>query len=53
MSNLAHKLSLHDAKDIHILNKPDTFDEEFKNIDFSASLVCTSCVDCVFSVYRL
>ena len=47
MSTIAKKLNFQAAKDIHILNKPDTFDQEFKNMNFSASIIGTSCVDCV------
>ena len=47
MSTIAKKLNFQQAEDIHILNKPDTFDQEFKNMNFSASLLSTSCVDCV------
>ncbi|KAB1069465.1 hypothetical protein F6U93_03905 [Tamlana haliotis] len=46
MSKTTKKLKLHQYSDIYILNKPETFDEVFKDISYSESLVTTSCVEC-------
>lgn len=46
MRNLVKKLKLNKFKDVYILNKPETFAETFNEIDYSESLVVTSCVEC-------
>lgn len=51
MSKTTKKLKLHQYNDIYILNKPESFDEAFKDVSYSESIVTTSCVECalVFS----
>ncbi|WP_194768037.1 hypothetical protein [Tamlana sp. I1] len=46
MSKITKKLKLHQFSDIYILNKPESFNEVFKEIEYSESLVTTSCVEC-------
>ncbi|AUS04271.1 hypothetical protein JJL45_07495 [Tamlana sp. s12] len=51
MSKTTKKLKLQQYSDIYILNKPESFDDTFKDISYSESIVTTSCVECalVFS----
>lgn len=51
MHSLVKKIKLHKFKDVYILNKPESFANTFDDIDYSESLVTTSCVECalVFS----
>ncbi|MBU2950145.1 hypothetical protein KO493_05475 [Tamlana agarivorans] len=46
MSKTTKKLKLNQYNDIYILNKPEAFDEVFKDISYSESIVTTSCVEC-------
>ncbi|MFV0540509.1 MAG: hypothetical protein ACK5MZ_04645 [Aestuariibaculum sp.] len=46
MGTIPKKLKLHRFSDIYILNKPETFTEVFKGIEYSESLVTTSYVEC-------
>ena len=46
MSKITKKLKLNQFSDIYILNKPEAFNEAFKDLAYSESLVTTSCVEC-------
>ncbi|MEE9362931.1 MAG: hypothetical protein V3U92_10075 [Cellulophaga sp.] len=46
MSILTQKLQLHDYEEVYVLDKPQSFADAFESINFSESLVCTSCVNC-------
>ncbi|MBD0825421.1 MULTISPECIES: hypothetical protein [Aestuariibaculum] len=46
MRTLPKKLKLQHFKDVYILNKPESFSAIFDEVNYSESLVTTSCVDC-------
>lgn len=46
MRTLPKKLKLQNFKDVYILNKPETFSDIFNDVNYSESLVTTSCVEC-------
>lgn len=45
MATLTKKLKLHHFNDVYILNKPESFTSVFKDIEYSESIVTTSCVE--------
>ncbi|MBD0833047.1 hypothetical protein [Aestuariibaculum sediminum] len=46
MRTLPKKLKLQNFKDVYILNKPESFNAIFSDVNYSESLVTTSCVEC-------
>ncbi|MFV9550575.1 hypothetical protein [Algibacter sp. PT7-4] len=46
MRTLSKRLKLNNFSDVYILNKPIAFDFVFNEINYSETLVTTSCVEC-------
>lgn len=53
MTSFNNKLHLNIHDEIHILNKPTVFSNEFSQKKFSESLLHSSCVDCVLVFVRV
>lgn len=52
MNSLIDRFDIHKFEEVHILNKPSIFDEDFSGNQFSESLINTSCVSCALVFAR-
>ena len=49
---LTDRFGLHKFEEVHVLNKPSVFDDDFMGNQFSESLIHTSCVNCALVFVR-